>query len=59
MEATKKNKEKEFKSKKKIKEELFYAPENGKRTSRVGYYIKKIKAEGGGVKIIDMEAVLN
>lgn len=41
MEATKKTKKKSSKAKKEIKEELFYAPENGKRTSRVGYYIKK------------------
>ncbi|GIM62024.1 hypothetical protein CAPN008_20740 [Capnocytophaga canis] len=39
------------------KEEIFY-DENGKRISRTGYFMRKIKAEGGGVRIMDMRAVL-
>lgn len=39
------------------KEEIFY-DENGKRISRAGYFMRKIKAEGGGVRIMDMRAVL-
>lgn len=40
------------------KEEIYYDPETGKRISKTGYFMKKIKAEGGLVKIMDMRAVL-
>ncbi|MDO5607407.1 MAG: hypothetical protein Q4G08_03015 [Capnocytophaga sp.] len=55
---TKKQKTEKKAATKPAVEKKYYDPETGERISKTGYYMRKLKAEGGFVKILDMRAVL-